>query len=201
MKNKPRIVVPSKDFRFFKSEAKRIKKESHVPHYQALEIVAKTHGFNNWREVSIANKPYNIIENAYKNGCLVVFDIKEASESILWGIDDDFIKHEELIFDVVEKELYQRFSDSTDEDDDQGRVMKDIYTEVELQEQFQELYHYNYSFFLIKNSENMSLEKLLVRLKEYSFWPPQFLWFKGKFTSTYYLPATDNDGKTLGIRM
>ena len=37
------------------------------------------------------------------------------------------------------------------------------------------------------------------KAREYSFWPPYYIWLKGELFDTHHLPVEDSDGNTVGI--
>ena len=72
----------------FQEEAKKLKKETGIKHTQALENVAKQHGFDNWKQITHSAKKYKLSLDAYQKGliCLLVSfnDEKKRVELNAW---------------------------------------------------------------------------------------------------------------------
>lgn len=53
----------------------------------------------------------------------------------------------------------------------------------------------------VKRSDQVTtIEQLLSLVSKHSFWPPRFVFSKGKLVDTYGQPALNADGEVVGIR-
>jgi hypothetical protein len=192
------LVVATSVIEHFKKQAKQLKKEQSITHTEALEQVARKIGFDHWHAVTLANKKIRPAEEAYKNGCVLVFDFKGGM---------DISSNETLINDhwlemICEKSLFTAYGNKVDVDDPQGRTFKDTLTPDELEEYFRD--DSMFIFFRISDSifkKHSSLEDVLRLVRKYSFWPPMYAFIKGELFDTYDMPSLDVDGNVVGVRL
>ena len=191
------ILVTTKTFEILKQKAKKLKKETGIPHHKALEKIALDSGLNNWKKVCLGNEPYKLSEEAYKNGAILAMDIKDGMESM--GIKDvDLVEDSTVIADVIRADVYLNFINSINEDDPQKRNIKESMSEIEINEWFKE-YINGFLFFRI-NKNSLSMKQVLGISNRYFFFPPEFIFINGQYLNTYDFPATNESGKVVGLR-
>lgn len=55
-------------------------------------------------------------------------------------------------------------------------------------------------YFRLTNAKYQTINDVLTLTRQYSFWPPYYIWLKGELYDTRALPAEDVDGNTVGVR-
>lgn len=75
------FLVSQKAISRLKQRARRLKREKDIPHHEALEITAKTAGFDNWHQAAEAAEKCKPIEDAYFRGFLLAFDPSEVPDT------------------------------------------------------------------------------------------------------------------------
>ncbi|QYK05822.1 plasmid-related protein [Shewanella zhangzhouensis] len=189
-------VISSQNVERLKQLARKLKREQSIPHHQALEIVAINAGFNHWKEVTESHSRYLPTETAFLSGVVLAFDLKEASE--LSVIDSALIRDHLLeVFTENSLRLYHR--NLEDEDDNEGRTLGETLSDVELDDDFRHFACFEHYRLNPEISLN-TVEEVLELARKYSFWPPEFIWIRGKLIDTGSLPATDEMGNTVAIR-
>lgn len=127
------VHIDSSSLSKLKAQAKELKRSENITHTEALEIIAQKFGFDNWHQVVEGNKLFHVTERYFKDGIFAVFDIKDAVDIF----DTKFILTEdELAESVVRNAYYQHYIHLNDEEDIEERQLKDIYSEDELKELF-----------------------------------------------------------------
>jgi len=70
--------VTSDELEKLKQRARKLKREQKIPHYEALELVARSARFANWHQVVEAHKAMQPTEHAVRDGVVIAMDVKEA---------------------------------------------------------------------------------------------------------------------------
>ena len=193
------IVISNKNVSILKKRAKKLAKEKNLSHHEALDKVAKDAGFKHWHHICECNEPCKEGEKAFKSGCIIAFDIKDGMDLI--NIDNKRIKEETYILtEIIRNDLYEIFLNIPDEDDEEERPIKETTDEYDLKEWFQDDLD-NIVLCRLKHDKKLNINEVISIAKEYSFFPPVFIWLNGKYLNTYNIPATDEDGEIVGIRM
>ena len=192
------ILISSKDTEKLKQKARKLKRTENLPHHEALDRVAVEAGFQHWHHVCEGAKQFEPTERAFYAGCIIAMDVKDAdgfnSENDVFIVDDN-------AWVLCRDDLLASLANSVDEDDPQGRPCRETLTPEQLEEWLQDDLM-NYTFFrLHSETKAPSINDVLQLVKERSFWPPQFIWLTGEFYDTYDIPATDEDGNIVGVRL
>ena len=186
-------IISSDTVERLKQKARKLKREKSITHTQALDEIAVSAGFNHWHQVVQANDALKPSEVALSSGCIMAFDVKDGmdvdtSDGIL--IEDHFLEM------LTEKQLFEIYVNSPDEDDEQNRPLKETLSDSELQEYFRDYC----SFMYFRLAEPYANKEVLALIRQYSFWMPQYIWLQGHLIDTYHLPAEDENGNTVGVR-
>lgn len=158
-----------------KQRAKNLKRTTTLTHTQALDKAAQEIQFKNWYHVIDANKAYLPLEHAIKDGCIFMFDYKEA---------DTVTTSQELIESpmlelLCETVFYAYYTQLRDPDDPQHRKLLEIYSPDEIAADFRD--DYSYVFFYFSNPEKMqTAQNALTYIQSHSFYLPRYIIFKGK---------------------
>lgn len=191
-------LLSSKDVEQLKQKARKLKRAANLPHHEALERVAVEAGFQHWQQACECAKQFEPTEHAFYAGCIIAMDVKDADGL---NSDDGVFIVDENAWDLCRGDLLTSLANSIDEDDPQGRPHRETLTPEQLEEWLQDDLM-NYSFFRLRSETKApSINDVLQLIKERSFWPPQFIWLAGEFYDTYDIPATDQDGNIVGVRL
>lgn len=187
------IIISSADVEKLKQKARRLKKDSGTPHHEALDQVAQAVGFNHWHHVSESAKSFQPTEQAYYFGVIIAMDMKDAMD--FRDPSGGFVE-DPFAFALCADDIYA-FSREIDGDDD-------AISDEEYAEDRREWMQYdlmNYVFFRYTSTNiPCSVENVVSIVREYSFWPPTFIWHKGAFQESPSDHALDEDGEIVGIR-
>lgn len=185
------IFTPSKNVEILKQKARTLKKEQGLSHHEALNQIAKQFHYHHWHHVTEMAAITAPSEDAYRNGLLLAFDIKEAD-----SFDDELFIQDNLAPLFCEEELWKIYLEMDDEDEEFHEL-----PESEQQEYFRDFMN-NLVFYRYEGQNTpLTIEDTLKFVNEYSFWMPSYVWLKGKLYDTYDLPATDSDGNVVGVRL
>lgn len=126
-------IISSATVERLKQKARKLKREKSIPHTQALDEIAVSAGFNHWHQVVQANDALKPSEVALSSGCVMAFDVKDGmdvdtSDGVL--IEDHFLEM------LTEKQLFEIYVNSPDEDDEQNRPIKETLSDSELHVDF-----------------------------------------------------------------
>lgn len=187
--------IPTLNLEKLKQKARSIRRERNIPHHEALEIVAKEAGLQNWHQVTQAAEAIKPTEQAFFSGCVIAMDMKDGMD---FNADDGVFIEDNLLISYAEETLYKQFINAVDESDEQGRRLCETHSEDELKEWFRD--DTNLIFFRLTKMNVDSIKEILALVQERSFWPPMFIWIKGEFFDTYDLPAVDENGGLMGVR-
>lgn len=188
-------IITTKNVELMKQKARKLKHEKSIPHTQALYEVAKAARFNHWHEVVKANAHFKPAEAALTDGCVLAFDVKDGMDI---DTSDGTLIEDHLLEILTQDQLFEIYKNFIEEDDEQGRALKDIYSDKELREFF--VSECDFMYFRLTNTKYKTINDVLALTRQYSFWPPYYIWLKGELYDTRDLPAQDVDGNTLGVR-
>jgi len=171
-----------------KAQAKKLKRAENITHTEALEQVAKKFGFDNWHQVIDGNKIFQETERCLNHGIFAVFNLEDAIEIFDTKL---YLTEDDLAEVVIHDAYYQYFIHLIEEDDEDNRQLKDIYTEEELKEIFdneissKKFYRINFMIPGLSDegacySLNTLLDKAIVKL-------PELYIVKGKFVENDYI--------------
>lgn len=192
------ILIPSKRVEILKQQARKLSKSENIPRNQALDRVAQEAGFDHWHHVTQGLKAFLPTEEAYKNGCIVAMDVKAGLE---FDTGDGLFVEDWPAWVLCKKEFYAEFINSPDEEDPEGRSVKDVCSSDEIEEWFQEEVENLMLFRLTDSSKAQTAESVIELVRKYAFWAPRFFWLKGKYYDCYALPSTDDNGNIVGVRL
>ncbi len=191
------FLVSQKAISRLKQRARRMKREKDIPHHEALEITAKAAGFDNWHQVAEAAEKCRPIEDAYFHEFLLAFDPSEVPDTEDEGSP---LNWEPYAFELLQDRLFENYASQLDEEDPDERPISETLDPRDLKEYFSDDWSSMY-FFRLKHSEQVAtIEQLLSLVNKHSFWPPRFVFSKGKLVDTYGQPALNADGEVVGIR-
>lgn len=174
--SKIEYLISSTDVSKLKQQAKILKKDSDLTHTEALEIIAKQVGLNNWHQVTEANKPYQTVEQAKENGFIVIYDTKDADE--FHDEHNRFISVSETIgLTVCRPELYNNLVNDTDDDE---VVFKDKMNAAELEQLYQESYGFYDFKVYTQSSIPHDINAAVKLLSNCCFFPPEVVFLKGR---------------------
>jgi len=190
--------ITSVVFQKLKQNAKLIKKASNIPHHEALERSAMDIGFNNWHSVCIAYESYKLSKDAYESGAILAVEFKDSIE--LMGLKNDEITEDAaMIVNIIRDDYYQIFINSINPDDPKERTIKESETKEEINDWFEE--HINEIMFFRINKDNISKKETLKLANKYFLFPPLFIFVNSQYFNTCSLPAKNNLGDIVGIRL
>jgi hypothetical protein len=192
--------ITTKVVELYKQKARKLKVEKNIPHAQALDEIAKQAKFNHWHHVCEQHKLVEPTEKAFFSGLIIALDIKDALDfddsDGLFAFDEGGLA-EYFCYD----DLLREYSESVD-DEDGGIQLKDLESKEQIIEDFElgEISNYGLLRFT-GDALPESLDEVLRLVRERSFWPPTYIWFKGTFYDTYSQPALSETGEIAGVRI
>lgn len=197
-------LIPSDDLEQLQQLAKQLQQEEQIELEKALDLIAEKAGFPNWAQVIQSNAVIKPTEDAFNSGYVLVFDCKEGMDLLeRLRLEDD--KDPDLIYDqllnyTLESPMFELYGELEDEEAN-GKKQKDVYSRSQLIQYFSDWFG-GFEFFRVNDKHSdKTLKELLSLIREYSFWPPIYVWSKGKCINTYDLPATDEEGNVVGVRL
>jgi len=117
-----------------------------------------------------------LAHRAFQSGYIIVFDIKDGSKV---AADNQFVRTDQA-FSFCREVLFDRYADLPDDDDPQGRSLRQIEPEDELIQGFQEVSS-EYMFFVLNpRFDQASLDEVMNACKARSFFPPWYIIQCGK---------------------
>jgi len=189
IKDKDNIIthISSHSIEFLKQKARKLKRNQATTHVQALDEIAKSHGFNHWHHVTVANKNMMPAETALSSGCVVAFDIKDGLEV---NTSDGLIIQDPALSPLTYNILFEVYVNSPDVGD-RHHPMNENPPEVERQTIFSEE-HDQYMFFRLNPLIiDKSIEEILGIIKEHSFFMPYIIWLQGEMTDLSDITTDD----------
>jgi hypothetical protein len=184
------IFTPSNNVEKLKQKARKLRKDLGLTHHEALDQVAKKYHYHHWHHVTEMAAITAPTEEAYRNGLLIAFDLKEAD------LDSDFFIETEIARFFCEDELWTAYLEIEDVEDPDFLDLPEEEQRSYFMETFESLAFYRFTGEKIPGS----VEDALKLISEISFWPPEYIWLNGKLCETYGAPATDQDGNIVGVR-
>lgn len=175
--NRP-TPITTKVVELLKQKARKLKVENNISHTQALDDVAQEAKFSHWHHVCEQHKLVEPTEKAFFSGLLIALDIKDAldfdkSDGLFVFQADDLAAH--FCYD----DLLREYSESVDDD---GIPLKDLESIEQMIEEFELDEIQNYG--ILRYTGDVlpaSLDDVLRLVRERSFWPPIYVWFKNLF--------------------
>ena len=194
-------IITSTDVEKLKQTARKLKKSEGIPLHEALDRVAQTAGLNHWHHVIESAKNFEPTETAYRSGVIIAMDGNDAGD---FYDDTGIFVVDNRAEMLCEKDLYIDLCESPYEDND-GRFtndrMRDKYTEEELKEIANDCL-LDYVFFRYTGkSIPDNVGSVIEIVRKCSFWPPMYIWHKGKFEPSPSDEALDDDGTIVGLRL
>lgn len=191
---KATFIVTSADLEKLKQRARQLKRNSGIPHHQALQDVAKTAGFHHWHHAVESAKVTDVTERAYYAGLLIAMDVKDAQD---FRPQDLFVEDEQAFLVCADD---MRLALRISEVDDDDVPLFDAYSPEKFEEIFREDMM-NYVFFRYAGkTPPRDVADALELVTQCSFWSPQYVWLRGDFINTYETPAEDGRGNIVGVR-
>ncbi|WP_028633976.1 hypothetical protein [Pseudomonas parafulva] len=188
------FLIPQKAVSLLKQRARNLKRNRQITHHEALEIVAKTVGFDSWHQVAGAAEKCRPIEDAFRRGFLLAFDSSEVPDL---ENDELPIEWEEYAFELLRSQLFENYCAQLDEEDLALRPISKTLDSDDLKEYFELDWGHLY-FFRLRSPEDVSSSvQLLELIAEHSLWMPRLVFFEGELIDMSVLPATDKDRECL----
>jgi hypothetical protein len=195
----PITYIRGKDVERLKQQARKLKREGNLSHTESLDRVAKELGLNDWHYVTQCYQRVKPAEDAFKCGCVLIFDAKEFYEMDLHESDGHFVADSMLEL-VVGRSLYDTFSNFIDEED--GRTYKESMLPEVLAEEY-EMWLMEEGFGYLRLAEPLDkwpLDRVMAEITKQFFWGPWWIIYNGEVIDTSALPATDDEGNVVGVR-
>lgn len=187
------IIISTSEVEKLKQKARNLKKVSGTPHHVALDQVALAAGFNHWHHVSESAKAFKPTEQAYFFGVIIAMDIKDAMD--FRDPSGRFVEDETACF-LCADDIYQYIVEGDDDE-----MLDEFPRDEEDKKEWMMEDLMNYAFFRFALPEIPdSVEDVVKIVRECSFWPPEFIWYKGAFQESPSNHALDEDGNIVGIR-
>ena len=186
-------IITSADVERLKQKARKLKRDTGISHHEALDQVAKAAGLNHWHHVSESANAFKPTENAYYFGVIIAMDMKDVEFRDPSG---RFVE-DPMAIAMCADDIYAHIREADDdgEFDTAGQEYKD-----DLEEWFSGE-AMNYVYFRYTGTDvPVSVEDVVTMAREFSFWPPEFIWHKGTFQESPSHDALDEDGEIVGIR-
>ena len=174
-----RIIVTKQSIERLRQRARKIKRSEGLRHYEALDIVAKSAGFNHWHHVSEHAKLFQDTERAYYFGCVIAMDAKNAFDTT----GSMLIEDNDLAF-LCSNDILEETLNTIDELDPKGRTFR----ETEDSAQTKEIHDNDMLELIFYRHQHTSPPSLLVDalklVEKESFWRPEYIWLNGEFYNT-----------------
>lgn len=188
------IIITSSQVGKLKQQARTLKRSAGIPHHAALDQVAKAAGFDHWHHVSQSADAFRPTEQAYYFGVIIAMDAKDAMDfrdASGRFVEDDaaFVLCADDIYSHIRETEKSGFNPDTDPDYENDRLEW-------MHDQLIDFVFFRDTHPTAPSSVNEVVE--LVR--KCSFWPPEFIWFKGSFQESPSDQAVDEDGNIVGVR-
>jgi hypothetical protein len=170
-------LFSSATFGKWRQEARALKRSTNLMHYEALEHVAKSNGFENWHQVVYEAKLNRTTETSFRSGLLVAYDVKDAMDH--WVPDDSFVDDWRALH-FCERDIlaWYRRGDDEAEGEEKDAIPSDP---DEYIEQFED-WLTNVSFFRYCGPTVPATPRaVLPILDERCFFSPMFFWHHGQF--------------------
>lgn len=188
------IIITSATVEKLKQKARKLKKDQGIPHHEALDQVAKGAGFNHWHHVAESVKAFESTEQAYYFGVVIAMDVKDAMD--FRDPSGRFVE-DSAAFALCADDIYTYIREAGEDAD---MLADDPHYEEDKQEWMMDGLM-NYVFFRYTGAGiPANINEVVEIVNECSFWPPEFIWYKGTFQECPSNTALDEDGNVVGIR-
>jgi len=188
------FIISSTDVEHLKQQARKLKKDSGIPHHEALDQIAQKTGFNHWHHVSESAKMFEPTEKAYFFGLIIALDIKDAQD--FRDPTGRFVE-DELAYSLCADDIYHYIREA---DEDGDLAVDDPHYEEDKQDWMMDGLM-NFTFFRFTPTQiPASIDEVVTLVRECSFWPPEFIWYKGALNESPSDQALDENGNVVGIR-
>lgn len=117
-----------------------------------------------------------LAHRAFSKGYIVVFDIKDGLKV---EADDQFVRNNEA-FSFCREALFEHYANEADDEDPEGRSLREIETPDELELGFQEISSQYMFFALSECFDSVGLDDVLAACRERAFFVPWYVIRKGK---------------------
>jgi len=177
-------IIFSRELHELKRKAKQIKREKKIPHHQAIEIVAKDIGFDNWRQVKEAADACSPAEEAFQSGCVIAVDCKHydgcALDPLSNFIEDDFL---------IAHNIYKDFIISINVDEDYP--LEEFESELDMM-------MYDYVPLRYRSTEKaVNVEEVVQQAAKEFFWQRHYVWLHGTLFEVDNSVITDKTGSVV----
>lgn len=184
-----------------KQLAKELKRSSDLTHQQALEQIATEYGFDNWHQVTLANQPFKVAEETFKNGIYVLFDVSEADT--MRAFHEQMFEQDELAPIACKPALQNALKEMIDEET--GLPLVEVLSENEFNEELEDFID-SFVFFKLRvrllhgDDESLTISAINSLVSDWSFWLPSAYIIEGKFIQGDGGPTFDelNDAEEYG---
>lgn len=164
------IVIPSIAVKNLRRKANRLKKESGITHYHALDLVARqTNFFHLWHHFIQAAKLNETTEESFRHGLVFAMDFKDLQD--YRDENPDFVRDERMHY-FVDNEYRKSVKNWTEDDDDNLEDLSLL------------------EYFRCTQPVPATLDDALSLIYKDFFFPPQLVWIRGK----RYDPLAENGG-------
>jgi hypothetical protein len=174
-------LFSSATFGKWKQQARSLRRSHDLMHYEALEHVAKSKGFETWHQVVCEAKFNRTTEISYRSGLLVAYDVKNAMDD--WVPDDSFVD-DWRAHHFCEKDIlawYRRGDDEAEgEEKDAIPLDPDDYLE-----QFRDWLTNVSLFRYCGPTVPATPRQVLPLLDKRCFFGPMFFWHHGQFVDPW----------------
>jgi hypothetical protein len=179
----PRFL-PTADFEKFKQAARHLKRDSEITHHEALEQTALANGFQNWNQVAQLAKETQPSEIAFRSGFIVAYDIKDALDNS--NLPNELFHLDNFATFFGDSKLFECYLNSGNEEDEELKSGYEKLSEDELREGFDEGFFGTLFFYRFAglNLPETVQDAMKLAMKN-SFFPPEYLWFRGKFIKVF----------------
>ena len=166
-------VIRAKTVNKLRKEAVAIKKAQNLPHHEALNIEARSVGFNNWEHLQKSAAITAVSEEPYRNGFVMAMDIKDAYDhSLSKGCQfiEDSQVYALIYMDFFSQRKYKSQKDLTEDD---RYFLEDLET--------------NYIYFRHTGQIPKTIDKAFKIAEKEFFFQPGYIWLKGKWHDQFGL--------------
>jgi hypothetical protein len=166
-------IFSSITFGKWKQQARALKRESGITHTEALEQIARSNKFKDWHHLIQEAKQNKITENAYLNGLIVAYDIKDAMDN--WKANESFVE-DYRAWHFCQKDIFEHYRTSDEEENEKPPVINEEY-----RQEFEEWMNNVFFFRFCGKNFPESSQTVLRLLNERCFFAPMYIWYTGKF--------------------
>lgn len=166
-------VIRARTVNKLRKEAVAIKKIQNIPHHQALDIEARSAGFNNWEHLQKSAASTAISEEPYRNGFVMAMDIKDAYDHRL-SVSSPFVQDDQIYALIYMDFFTERgYKKQEDLNEDDRYFLEDL--------------EINYVYFRHTGKIPRTIGKAFKIAEKEFFFQPGYIWLKGKWHSQFGL--------------